>query len=189
MAQVTRNRSIRAIANQRVNEDMWGAPESPEFSAVQRLMYEFQSHENAEERWLSIYKKIADGSEDPLIRFLLGLIIADEERHRELMGRMVSRLKDDLAWTRSEGTTPKSPKTERDIGKLLPALKHFVELERTGIKDYQKLSKESRKFHHGLFPLLCQAMIHDSRKHIGILEFLVLRLRDKSKLSQSAKRG
>jgi hypothetical protein len=31
-------------------------PESPDFSAVQRLMHEFQTHESDEARWLAIYK-------------------------------------------------------------------------------------------------------------------------------------
>jgi rubrerythrin len=47
-----------------------------------------------------MYKKMADEADDPLIRFLLNLIIPDEERHRELIARMVSSLKNDLALDR-----------------------------------------------------------------------------------------
>ena len=40
---------------------MWGAPESPEFPAVQQFMLESKTHESEEERWLAMYKKIASG--------------------------------------------------------------------------------------------------------------------------------
>src|SRR6266702_3521263 len=103
MARSPRAGSIKAIANQKAEDYIWGVPESPEFSSVQRLMNEFQSHASHEERWLSSYKEIAKKSTDPLIRFLLGLIVADEERHHELTSRMIAKLKDELAWTRSQG--------------------------------------------------------------------------------------
>ena len=178
MVRAPRSRSIKAIANQIAADDIWGAPESPEFSAVQRLMHEFQTHENEEGRWLSIYKKVADGSQDPLIRFLLSLIIADEARHRELMGRMVSLLKDDLAWTRAEVSTSENRKAEKNDAKLLAMVGRFLEMERRGIREYEKLIRTSQGFHQGLFTLLCKTMIHDSLKHIGILEFVGLKLRE-----------
>ena len=101
MMQGRRHASIRTLANQKAQDSMWGIPESPEFSAVQRLMNEFQSHATHEERWLSGYREIAKETRDPQIRFLLDLIVADEERHHELTSRMMSKLKDELAWTRS----------------------------------------------------------------------------------------
>jgi len=58
---------------------------------------EFQSHASHEERWLPSYKEIAKESEDPLIRFLVGLVVADDERHHELTSRMMAKLKDELA--------------------------------------------------------------------------------------------
>jgi hypothetical protein len=50
-----------------------------------------------------ILQAIAKESSDPLILFLLGLIVADEQRHQELTNLMIAKLKDELAWTRSEG--------------------------------------------------------------------------------------
>ena len=45
-------RSLESIAGQRVEDAMWGIPESPEFSSIQRLMNELQSHAAHEDRWL-----------------------------------------------------------------------------------------------------------------------------------------
>jgi len=61
---------------------------------VQKFLLEVQAHETDELRWLANYKKISEETNEPLIRFLLNLIIADEKRHGELIDRMVSSLKD-----------------------------------------------------------------------------------------------
>jgi len=173
MARVSRSPSIKTIANQRVGKSMWGAPESPEFSAVQQFMLEFKTHESEEERWLAMYKKMADGSDDSLIRFLLNLIIADEEKHRELINRMVSSLKDDLASTGSANLHDQKGKIAKKERALLPVVEEFLALEREGIKECERLEKASRGFQQGTFGLLCKTMIHDSLKHIGILDFSV----------------
>ena len=188
MARARRSGSIKAIANQKVEESMWGVPESPEFSAVQRLMLEFQAHESDEERWLSIYKKIVEGADDPVSRFLLNLIVADEEKHRELIGRMVSSLKDDLASTRPEILAGRTGATGKKGQELLPMVERFLEVERQGIREYERLIKSSQGFHHDLFALLCRTMVHDSLKHIGILEFLRAKLRRQKKSGRGKKK-
>lgn len=155
---------------------MWGIPESPEFSSVQRLMNEFQSHASHEERWLSSYKEIAAESQDPLIRFLLGLIVADEEGHHELMSRMISKLKDELAWTRAEGAVRRRVEKGEKGERLLTSVESFLEAERKEIKEYKRLRKTSKGLYRDVFALLYTTMINDSRKHIAILEFLQIRL-------------
>jgi hypothetical protein len=63
-------------------------------------MNEFQSHVTLEQGWLSSYQEIAGETGDPLIRFLLALIVAEQEDDHELMGRMILKLKDELARNR-----------------------------------------------------------------------------------------
>jgi rubrerythrin len=172
-----RSASIKVIASQRADDSIWGVPESPEFSAVQRLMHEFQTHESDEARWLAIYKKLAHESEDPLIQFLLNLIIADEERHHEIICRIVSGLKDDLAWTRSETVAAKPPEQDKEARNLSETVERLLVVERDGIGEYEKLVKTTQGFHQDLFGMLCKTMIQDSLKHIGILDFLKQKLR------------
>jgi hypothetical protein len=43
-------------------------------------------------------------------------------------------------------------------------------------REYEKLVKTTEEFHQELFGMLCRIMIHDSLKHIGILDFLKLKL-------------
>ena len=103
MARAPRANAIKSIASQWTEDATWGIPESPEFSSVQHLMLEFQAHATQEQQWLSGYQALANQSSDPLVRLLLGLIVADEDRHHDLTKRMISKLKDELAWTRSQG--------------------------------------------------------------------------------------
>jgi hypothetical protein len=55
-------------------------------------------------------------------------------------------------------------------------VEEFPALEREGIKECERLEKASRGFQQGTFGLLYKTMIHDSLKHIGILDFLRLKL-------------
>jgi hypothetical protein len=178
MARIPRSNAIKAIANYWAEDAMWGVPESPEFSSVQRLMNEFQAHANQEEQWLTSYQAIAKESSDPLIRFLLGLIVADEQRHHELTSRMISKLKDELAWTRAEGLSRRVYEKGEKRAQLLSSVERFLEAERKGIKEYEGLKKRSQGLYRDVFALLYTTMIHDSHKHIGILEFLRVKLRE-----------
>ena len=167
-----RSAIIKALSRQRVEDYLWGTPESPEFSAVQGLMNEFQLHASHEERWLSGYKEIAKKSRDPLIRFLLNLIVADEERHHELTNRMIAKLKDELTWTRSQAAARHPVERGDKRKRLLRSVEDFLGAERRGIKEYERLKKMSKGLYRDVFVLLYTTMVHDSHKHIGILEFL-----------------
>ncbi len=176
---------IRRIATQRADDDEWGIPESPDFSSVQRLMHEFQTHESDEARWLAIYKKLAHESEDPLIPFLFNLIIADEERHHEIIEHIVAGLKDELAWTSSEKRVAKPPEQDKRAKDLLETVERLLVVERDGIGEYEKLAKKTEGFRQDLFGMLCKTMIHDTHKHVGILEFLRLKLRAQRSVRKS----
>ena len=177
MARV-RSRSIEIIAGQRAEDEIWGIPESPEFSSVQRLMNEIQAHAAHEAKWLAGYQVSAAETNDPLIRFLLGLILADEERHHEITARMISKLKDELTWTRSSGTLRRAGEKGEKRKALLKSVESFLDAERSGVKEYENLKKKSHRLYRDVFALLYMTMIHDSLKHIEILEFLRQRLKE-----------
>ena len=176
MARGRRSKSIEVIARQRLEDAAWGIPESPEFSSVQRLMNEIQSQTIQEERWLSSYREIARESTDPLIRFLLGLIVADEERHHELASRMISRLKDELSSTKPAARLRGQGENREKADSLLRSVEIFLRAERSAIQEYEKLKKESTGLARDVFTLLYTTMIHDSQKHVDVLGFLRDRL-------------
>jgi rubrerythrin len=154
-----------------------GSPESPEISEVERLMNEFEAHENGEREFVQAYREIAEKTKNPLIRFLLRLIISDEEKHHAVTHAMASTLKGDLTWTKPEAAIRGLADLRQEQGELLKLTEDFIELEKKGMKEYKKLIKASEGYYGGLFVLLLKSMIHDSEKHVEILEFLRRRLR------------
>jgi hypothetical protein len=177
MALPSKSKSIQAVSRQNSEDYMWGIPESPESSVVHNLMSEFKTHEEDEERWLSFYRKIAEEYDDPTFRFLLNIIIGDEERHNQLLGRMVSSLKDDLASARAEGPGQLEARIGAKARELTVLIDSFLNVEKKGIREYKRLKKTSQRFRRGLLALLCQTMVYDSLKHIGILNYLRLKLK------------
>jgi bacterioferritin (cytochrome b1) len=149
----------------------------PEISAVERLMNEFEAHETKEEKTLEEYRKLAAGSKSPVVRFLLQMILSDEEKHRAVTNAMAATLRGSLTWTKPENSIDDVVEVSNANGHLLALTEEFIELEKTGIKEYRKLVNESEGYYHGLFTLLLQSMIRDSEKHVELLEFLQKRLK------------
>jgi bacterioferritin (cytochrome b1) len=146
-------------------------------SEVERLMDEFAAHESQEGEFTKRYKEIAEKSHNPLIKFLLQLIISDEEKHNALTHAMVSTLKGGLTWSRPEGAIRGFSDLAEEKEEIMRLTEGFIRLEKDGIKEYKKLIKTCKSYYHGVFVLLLQSMIRDSEKHVEILEFLHEKLR------------
>ena len=146
-------------------------------SPIEKLLNEFEAHEAKEDRALEFYKQTMAHMPSPLTRFLMQMIVSDEEKHRAVMHAMVSTLKGSLTWTKPadslEGGEPSAMN-----GKLREATEQFIDLEREGIREYKILVKESSGYYHGLFKVLLDGMIRDSEKHVELLQFLKESLKD-----------
>jgi hypothetical protein len=149
-----------------------------EISAVERLMNEFEAHETKEEKTLEEYRTLVLQSKSPVVRFLLQMILSDEEKHRAVTGAMAATLRGSLTWTKPENSIEDSGDISSTNGHLLALTEEFIELEKTGIREYRKLVDASQGYYHGLFTLLLQSMIRDSEKHVELLEFLQKRLKE-----------
>jgi rubrerythrin len=146
-------------------------------SAVEKLLNEFEAHEAKEEKTLEEYRRALEGVKDPGTRFVMQMIISDEEKHRAVTHSLAATLKGSLNWTRPAASL-EGVADEAAINKKLAAVtEDFIELEKTGIREYKKLLKESSGYYHGLFNVLLEAMIRDSEKHVELLEFLGRRLK------------
>ena len=155
-----------------------GERESPGISEVERLANEFEAHEMQEGKFLRQYKDLAGKTKNRMIKFLLQLIISDEEKHHAITHAMASTLKGDLNWTNPDDAIRGLYDLGEDKKKLLKLTDDFIRVEKEGLSEYQKLIKESRGYYRDLFVLLFQSMVRDSEKHVEILEFLRDRLRE-----------
>lgn len=151
-----------------------GFGESPtaEISPIERLLNQFEAHEATEEKAIEQYKKLLAELSSPMTRFLMQLIISDEEKHRAVVHAMIATLKGSLLWRKPEGSLEGGADFAKLNGKLLDITKDFIRLEKEGIKDYKALAEQSRGYYRGLFKVLLDSMTLDSEKHIELLEFL-----------------
>jgi hypothetical protein len=68
--------------------------------------------------------------------------------------------------------------TPENREELLRLTEEFLAVEKSGIEEYKRLMKASKGYYQGLFALLIRTMVHDSEKHLEILEFLRQRLKE-----------
>jgi len=148
-----------------------------EISQVERLLNEFEAHEGKEEKAIDHYKQVLGDVKNPVNRFLLQMIISDEEKHRAVTHAMASTLKGSLTWSKPEGSLEGGVDSPANTAQLLAVTEEFLELERAGVKEYKLLLKESEGYYHGLFKILVESMIRDSEKHIELLDYLRQRLK------------
>ena len=153
-------------------EMVLSAPDQQGVSETEKVMNEFEAHERTEGQYTQRYKEIAGKTKSPLVKFLLGLIITDEERHHAVTHAMAANLEESLRWTKIEGAMPGIEDLAEADKELVQITEEFIRVEKEGIDTYKDLVKATKGYHAGLFTLLLKSMIHDSEKHIDILEFL-----------------
>jgi len=147
-------------------------------SPVERLLNEFESHEAKEENSLEVYKKALGETGNPVTRFLLQLIISDEEKHRAVIHAMVATLKGSLTWTKPADSLEGGGEVAGVNQRLRAATEEMIRIEKEGIKDYKILVEQSSGYYHGLFKILLDSMMRDSEKHVELLEFLKEQIRN-----------
>ena len=92
-------RQRRLIAGKEASGSKTVGVISDETSEVERLMREFESHETHEAVYVRRYREMFQRMQNPLVKFLLELILADEEKHHTVLQSMTSTLKGSLTWT------------------------------------------------------------------------------------------
>jgi rubrerythrin len=147
-----------------------------ELSQVERLLNEFEAHEGKEEQSIENYRKVLADIRNPVTRFVMQMILSDEEKHRAVTHSMVSTLKGSLTWTKPAGTLEGGADEGAINRELLAMTDEFIELEKSGIREYKLLLKESVDYYQGLFKILLNSMIRDSEKHVELLEFIRQRI-------------
>ncbi len=143
-----------------------------ETSPVERLMREFESHETHETAFLRKYRELLETTHNPLVKFLVELIVADEEKHNVVLHAMTSTLKGSLTWTQHQNDIGGADNLGKEKDDMLRVTEDFIHVEQKEIEEYRKLARATKRYYQGLFTLFLAAMIHDSEKHVEILEFL-----------------
>ena len=147
-------------------------------SPIERLLNEFEAHETKEEASLEQYRKLLGSIQNPVTRFILQLIVSDEEKHRAVIHAMIATLRGSLLWSKPEGSLEGMGDLAARNGQLRASTDAFIQLEKDGIRECKTLVKESSGYYHGVFKILLDSMIKDSEKHVELLEFLKEHLKE-----------
>jgi rubrerythrin len=148
-----------------------------ERSQAERLLNELEAHEGKEEQSIENYRKVLADVRNPVTRFVMQMVLSDEEKHRAVIHSMVSTLKGSLTWTKPAGTLEGGADEAAINRELLAVTDQFIELEKSGIREYKVLLKDTVDYYQGLFEILLNSMIRDSEKHVELLEFIRERIK------------
>jgi rubrerythrin len=152
-------------------------PSEAEQQSLEHLLHTFETHIDGETETLRSYRHLAATAADPAVALLMDLVVEDEARHHELLGRMATRLRDALEWTHSLDALPTSavPPGQERAGDAVTLLRHIRE-EQESAEQLRVLAKQNAKLYGGLFELLLQTMALDSEKHARVLRFICQRM-------------
>ena len=154
-------------------------PDDKKAFTFEQLMDSFSAQERDERKFLEGYRDITERHENPLVKFLLHLIMADEEMHHSVVSSITSTLNADIVGLRDGEKLPKLGQVSKDEkDELLKLTAEFIQVEKEGIKEYRALLKPSANYYGGLLVLLIRTIIHDSEKHLMILQFIDKKLRE-----------
>ena len=144
-------------------EELFNTKASAEISPIERLLNEFEAHEAKEEKSIEQYRTLMRGLPNPVTKFIVQLIISDEEKHRAVIHAMIATLQGSLTWTKPKGSLEGTAELSTFNGQLRASTEDFIELEKEGIKECKTLMKESSGYYHGVFRILLDSMI-ETRK-------------------------
>lgn len=131
-------------------------------------------HAEEESEFLEGYRRFSEDAESPAVRYLVRLIMEDEERHH----RVMAELANSVAWgptsTDDSQAVPDLPVRPGNNRELIEKTKQFLYAER---RDHEELRDLRRKLNDvaetTLWALLVDTMLLDTEKHIKILRFIL----------------
>lgn len=136
--------------------------------AIAELLSE---HGPRESGALLAYKQLVEGADDPGIRYLVEMIMADEERHHRVITEMLHQIQSFVWDTQVE---PQVPYLGTLVDpELRAATDELIELEKEDARELKKLKRQMKgQPSSSMLPLLVEMMEHDTAKHIAILELI-----------------
>jgi hypothetical protein len=150
---------------------------APEPVFEYELLGLLESHVEREGEALESYRRVAeDASVGKAVRYLVHLILDDEERHHRLFTEMANEVRSFVWEVDVEPAVPAM--SRRSNPKLLAETRRLLDLEKQDTKELRQLRKQLRHSPKSwLHPLLVDMMLHDTAKHVAILEHIQKQLR------------
>ena len=129
------------------------------------------AHGEQEGAILERYRRFADHASSPAVRYLVRLILEDEERHH----RVLAELANAIAWEASP-VTPRDSVPDLEPGgdgELRAETKAVLDVELADLKELKGLRRRLSAYQDTtMWALLVDLMLLDTEKHVHILRFV-----------------
>lgn len=143
----------------------------------ERFFRHLSDHVTSEAEFVAAYRERAEAPDTPeAARYLIRLILTDEERHHRILHEIVTAIGNGVAWHEDPAAVPNLAYGPTDRA-LVEDTRRFLAAERADQKQLRALRKELRPFRDtSLWALLVEVMEYDTAKHIRILTFIADRI-------------
>ncbi|SRR5581483_340597 len=141
-------------------------------SEIEQLLDQLEAQEAEERELLKEYERAAETTPDKGVRFLMGLVLEDEQRHRRLMELMTNDVRQSVLWLHDRPALPSVEGSDERRAALLEQTEKFLAVERQSLAELANLQHRVSKIHSGLLEILVSSMAADNRKHVEILEYV-----------------
>ncbi len=140
----------------------------------ERELYEhLTGHQAAEEGLISRYRQARDDSDSEAFRYLIGLILEDEDRHHRFTVEIINALRGDVEMVDPGPRVPLLQAWKPVDPALVAATEDFLKLEKEDGRELKRLARDLRDAKDTtLWHLLVRVMEADTGKHVEILTFL-----------------
>jgi rubrerythrin len=138
-----------------------------------KLYGHLTEHVSSEADLLASYRELAEAPDTPAAaRYLIRMVVEDEERHHRLFHEMTAAVGNGFGWTHDSEAVPElvygqPPRSLEEV------TARFLAAEQADRKQLRALRKELRPFRDtSLWDLLVELMEYDTAKHIRVFTFL-----------------
>jgi hypothetical protein len=139
----------------------------------QQLFAHLVDHERDEQDIIGRYRDARMTTDSEAFRYLIGVIIEDEDRHHRFTTEIVNALRSDVELTDVSPRVPMLKAWKPVAPELMEATEEFLRLERGDAKHLKELARDLRDTRDTtLWHILVTMMLDDTNKHIHVLEFL-----------------
>jgi hypothetical protein len=164
------------LVSYRFGREEWRPSHQPDRDFDYDILLMLRNHGAREGAALDAYKQaLEESSASEGVRYLIRLILDDEQRHHQVFAEMANALQSFVEEVPVEPSVP-GLAPRRDPA-LLEVTRRLLALEKDDANELRQLRKSLRGAPKSmLHPLLVDLMRHDTAKHIAILEHIVSRL-------------
>lgn len=132
------------------------------------IMEHLAHHIDGERELLAEYRALWLHSDNPAVRYLLALLLEDEQRHHRVLVEMLNQFRSGVYLAEQEPQVPLM--TPREDPELAAATRQLRRAEKKDLRELRALRRRLKFLRrHSLNGVLVDSLILDTRKHLRYL--------------------